>query len=248
MNSTTLSLFHEPDTTNCTITKTPEKSKLKSITPTQRPKMTSPRKLHFDDIDNYTETGKWNKNWYKITNETITELFPGEDHELIIDLLAITSMHSTLKSNVSQFVKAYYQYKNDLPFEGYTPAVIMHLEYRKNGQPFGGRKVANFARAIKGDDQAVVVDMWMLRAFGIWQDNVTPSKREYDNIEHYIFSTCMKHNMTPVQMQASIWTGIRIQKYGSIETTRYCDVLRSKIKPSLFSNGERRYTKKFIYV
>jgi hypothetical protein len=70
-----------------------------------------------------------------------------------------------------------------------------------------GMKTNAFARAIAGDEQAVVIDVWMLRAVGI--EKKTPSQSQYNDMANAIKSVAFSNGMTPRAMQALIWIMIR---------------------------------------
>ena len=70
-----------------------------------------------------------------------------------------------------------------------------------------GLKTNAFARAIAGDEQAVVIDVWMLRAVGI--EKKTPSQSQYNELAEAVKKTAFEYGMTPRSMQALIWIMIR---------------------------------------
>ena len=70
-----------------------------------------------------------------------------------------------------------------------------------------GPKTNAFARAIAGDQNAVVVDVWMMRAAGC--DNDNPNKSQYAEISQAIKQTARHFGMTPRSMQALIWILVR---------------------------------------
>jgi thermostable 8-oxoguanine DNA glycosylase len=70
-----------------------------------------------------------------------------------------------------------------------------------------GRKTNAFARAIAGDEQAVVVDVWMMRASGIGVDN--PNKTQYTDISEAITTVANEFGLTPRTTQALIWIMVR---------------------------------------
>jgi len=70
-----------------------------------------------------------------------------------------------------------------------------------------GRKTNAFARAIAGDEQAVVVDVWMMRASGIGVDN--PNKTQYNEISEAITTVANEFGLTPRTTQALIWIMVR---------------------------------------
>lgn len=70
-----------------------------------------------------------------------------------------------------------------------------------------GMKTNAFAKAIAGDEQAVVIDVWMLRAVGI--EKKTPSQSGYNELVEAVKRVAFEFGMTPRSMQALIWIVIR---------------------------------------
>ena len=70
-----------------------------------------------------------------------------------------------------------------------------------------GMKTNAFAKAIAGDEQAVVIDVWMLRAVGI--EKKTPSQSGYNELVEAVKKVAFEFGMTPRAMQALIWIVIR---------------------------------------
>lgn len=172
------------------------------------------------------EEGKAGMEWYDKTFDELKTAF-GDDAELVAKLLSATSVNATVSSNVTLALKAYRYMKEGRNFltlkpgEGFLPAVVGNLDRIAKGEPIAGRKLDNFAKAIIGDPDAVVVDRWMLRAFGYggtaakegqigrgtFGDVSAASAREYDLIEHAVKELAQEKGVTPRQMQAAIWFG-----------------------------------------
>lgn len=70
-----------------------------------------------------------------------------------------------------------------------------------------GQKTNAFAKAIAGDENAVVIDVWMLRAVGI--EKKTPNQSGYKELAKAVTTVATKHGMTPRAMQALIWIVVR---------------------------------------
>jgi hypothetical protein len=70
-----------------------------------------------------------------------------------------------------------------------------------------GLKTNSFAKAIAGDEQAVVIDVWMLRAVGI--EKKTPNQTQYFELVEAVKKTAFDFGMTPRAMQALIWIVVR---------------------------------------
>ena len=70
-----------------------------------------------------------------------------------------------------------------------------------------GQKTNAFAKAIAGNEDAVVIDVWMLRALGI--EKKTPTQSQYKEMADAVTAVAVKHGMTPRAMQALIWIVVR---------------------------------------
>lgn len=80
-----------------------------------------------------------------------------------------------------------------------------HAAVEKGFNALKGRKTNAFARAIAGDDDAVVIDTWMLKPLNL--RSVSP--KQYDMIASVITSLAKEVGMTPRGLQASLWIHIR---------------------------------------
>jgi hypothetical protein len=154
------------------------------------------------------DTGRAEMGWYDQSAKELKEMF-GKDAELVAGFLTATSVNATIKSNATLGLKAYRQWKAGEPFEGFLPAVKKELNRVANGEPLSGRKLDNFRKALIGDPDAVVVDRWMLRAFGVKGNGATQA--QYDLIEDAVRQMAKDKGVTPRQMQAAIWYGIKSQ-------------------------------------
>ena len=74
-------------------------------------------------------------------------------------------------------------------------------------QALKGLKTNAFAKAIAGDEQAVVIDVWMLRAVGI--EKKTPNQTLYFELVDAVKKVAFDNGMTPRAMQALIWIVVR---------------------------------------
>ena len=70
-----------------------------------------------------------------------------------------------------------------------------------------GQKTNAFARAIAGDENAVVIDVWMLRALGI--EKKTPTQSQYKEMARAVTKVAKIYGTTPRTMQALIWIVVR---------------------------------------
>jgi len=70
-----------------------------------------------------------------------------------------------------------------------------------------GRKTYNFARALQGDPEAVVIDVWMMRLAGFNTD--APTKIQYDAMEYVIRQMAGANGLEPRTLQALLWIIVR---------------------------------------
>ena len=70
-----------------------------------------------------------------------------------------------------------------------------------------GPKTNAFARAIAGDTEAVVIDVWMMRAARMEVDS--PNKTQYTELSQAIKRVARMNEMTPRTVQALIWIIVR---------------------------------------
>jgi hypothetical protein len=70
-----------------------------------------------------------------------------------------------------------------------------------------GQKTNAFARALAGDDEAIVIDVWMMRAAGFTKDS--PNKTDYAEISEAIQNIAKSKGLSPRTTQALIWILVR---------------------------------------
>jgi hypothetical protein len=70
-----------------------------------------------------------------------------------------------------------------------------------------GAKTNAFARAIAGDENAVVIDVWMLRALGI--EKKSPTLIQYKEMARAVRIVSAEFDLTPRTCQALIWIIVR---------------------------------------
>lgn len=71
----------------------------------------------------------------------------------------------------------------------------------------GGPKVRAFYRAIMGDEDAVVVDVWMYRAAGI--DPKKATVKDYERVATAIREAAFEMGLPAATFQAIVWTQVR---------------------------------------
>lgn len=170
-------------------------------------------------IDFFISQGMQDKDWYAKTERLITGLYGPHRLQLVSNLLAATSINSSLKSNIRLFRKALHEIENGLPFSNYLPNIKLQLERIRSGQELSGRKIRAFAAAMSGDVNAVVVDVWLLRAFDMERKYYRKHSNTYRSagatdkaftlIEEWVRSHARKMKLQPRELSAIIWSGTR---------------------------------------
>lgn len=147
-------------------------------------------------------------NWYRESREAVREVY-GKDWPLFVKCLAATSANASLSANMTLAKKAFnmIQDTGTVSRGGFCKAHFSGLNHVIAGRLPRGRKVHNFAKALLGDESAVVVDVWMLRYAGI--DRKAPTPREYDYIESRVREEAEDNGVTPSAWQAVLWARTR---------------------------------------
>ena len=74
-----------------------------------------------------------------------------------------------------------------------------------------GMKTNAFARAIAGDDNAVTIDVWMIKSAGLNKNSV--NKTEYKELVNAVNLVADELKLTPRVTQALIWIVFRGSAY-----------------------------------
>jgi hypothetical protein len=75
-----------------------------------------------------------------------------------------------------------------------------------SGEPFTSQKVAAFEQNLRSDPDAVTVDVWMTRVFF---GHEKPSEKQYKFIQQFVRELAKEKKVSPREMQAAIWYGIK---------------------------------------
>jgi len=137
--------------------------------------------------------------WYSETIRLGRKRF-GKDWPLFAALLAATSPRKQIKANFDLAMRIYRAHINGEPWQRIKGIVERAL----SGQPLSGNKVRAFYENLVGNPDAVTIDVWVMRHFGI--DKKTLSDREYAELSNKIRKTAKKEGLTPAEYQAIIWT------------------------------------------
>ena len=99
-------------------------------------------------------------------------------------------------------------YSVGLPVAGLTNNVNMADASLVHGfDALKGLKTNAFARAIAGDTDAVVIDVWMCRAANLGTDS--PNKTQYNFLADAVRDAAQLFGLTPRTAQALIWIIVR---------------------------------------
>ena len=144
--------------------------------------------------------------WYLDAERVAAQVARNLDSTLEVGATVVSafSPRERWTNNVTKAIS--YSLGNHIP--GFKNNMLM----ANNAIAFGydalkGPKTNAFARAIAGDEQAVVIDVWMLRAVGI--EKKTPNQSTYNELASAVKKVAFDYGMTPRAMQALIWIMIR---------------------------------------
>lgn len=144
--------------------------------------------------------------WYVDAEKVALEVARNLDTYLEVGASVVSafSPRERWTTNVAKAIS--FSLGNDVP--GFKNNMVMANNALTLG--FGalnGMKTNSFAKAIAGDEQAVVIDVWMLRAVGI--EKKTPNQSQYKELASAVKKVAFDFGMTPRAMQALIWIIVR---------------------------------------
>lgn len=149
--------------------------------------------------------GKNHKNWYGDGYEQIKRICDKEGWSVdeFIDILAITSPRVKVKRNIR--ITLHYMKERELP-SGVMQNIHKSLENYKKTNTIGGPKTKAFANAIKGDEDEVVLDVWMARAFKVEQKVF--KRKKYTEYAEKFRKFAKSVDEKPRDCQAMVWAGV----------------------------------------
>lgn len=206
------------------------------------------------NIEKYLRIGANDQHWYRDCEQLFIELFGKEKLWLVTGLFAATSINTSLKANITLFRRAMYEIELNLPVGslvngkgetlGYLPNIRNQIQLVRDGKDLSGPKIQAFRKAMSGDKNAVVVDVWLARAFGIERRYFRQQKggekgrgkirsagvsdKDFKAVEKYVRKLAKKKGMEPRELSSMIWAGVRIDNTGDRET-HYKELLRNKL-------------------
>ncbi len=151
------------------------------------------------------------EDWYTRATAQIRAQY-GADADDFADVLAATSPQCGVGHNVKLARDEWERRKTGLPVNPWIPCHGPNLQRLRDGGELKGPKVRAFARALKGDVTAIVVDTWMLRASGVSE------RRRYTSgvfraVREAIRLAAASAGVTNTEAQARIWFAYRAKNW-----------------------------------
>ena len=152
------------------------------------------------------------KDWYRDCGDKIRQEY-GRYAGLFIGLLAATSPRKQVSANFRLANRIFHRHIGGLPIEydRLLPAARSNVKRALLNEPLSGNKVRAFAENLKGNFDAVTIDIWILRYYGIGVKSL--SNGGYKNLSRLIAIEARQYQLKPAEYQAVIWSEIRA-KYG----------------------------------
>ena len=106
-------------------------------------------------------------------------------------------------------VQKAYAFANGKPVTGLSNNLAMANKALELGfDALKGQKTNAFARAISGDSDAVVIDVWMIKAAGM-DSSKGVNKTQYNELSDAVREVATMSGLTPRTTQALIWIIVR---------------------------------------
>lgn len=149
--------------------------------------------------------GWQHRNWYSKANREIMRWSDkhGHDPAWVAAALAVASPRVHVAKSVT--IAKHWLHNDELP-DDVLPNVRRSFEILEQEGTIRGRKTYPFYRALIGDHDALVLDVWMARAYRVKQSIVT---RDYVSVDILadVSYLARRNRCTMRQAQAAIWAG-----------------------------------------
>lgn len=175
------------------------------------------------------QKGEDGREWYSKAYDELFKLF-GVNAKFVAKLIGATSSARSVAVNVTLALRAYRQFLfgGAIDKTKFTSSQYDNIIRAIKDEPLQGRKVANFADALVGNKNAVVVDRWMSKVFF---DNKAPTDAQYSSIETALKNLSKDLGMPASEIQARIWTAVKNEQANAKQypATPIVDVIRKRL-------------------
>lgn len=163
-----------------------------------------PRLASIRTLERLALQGAEGRHWYRYATAEVAAAADrlGVTVERFSDVLAITSPRVSVRKNIGLAVR----YLRTGDTTGMLLGVRSALQHYETTGEIRGPKTEAFARACRGDLSAVVLDVWMARAFGVDQAKLSDSPRVHREATRRIRAVARRLDWKPAEVQAAIWT------------------------------------------
>jgi hypothetical protein len=147
--------------------------------------------------------------WYRDARRHLVSLF-GFDAVLFANILAATSPRVAVRKNWRLAVKAYGQWRAHgclYDSAGFMPCHVQNVKRAFAGLPLSGDKVRRFAANLCGDLDAVTIDVWICKAYGL--EHKTLTRAVYEALEAQIRRDAEAVGLPAAEYQAVLWHVVR---------------------------------------
>lgn len=155
-------------------------------------------------------SGEEGRGWYVDAARQIRRyaLEIGQCPRVVAGVMAITSPRVHVVRNI-RITKTYFETGLIVGHFGKTQGLVDR--FVADGT-ISGPKVSAFYEALRGDRDAVVVDVWVARAFNVGHDDDLGNRRgltkkEYKRVDQAVRSLAGRLGWQPAETQAAIWWG-----------------------------------------
>lgn len=161
------------------------------------------------DVQTLAIEGQEGRPWYDVAHRSLLAFARSLGHEPlhVASVLAVTSPRVHVTWNVRYAIAALQG--NDHP-RMLTSVRAALAHYRETGE-IRGPKTGAFRDALMGDQEAVVVDVWLARALGV--ADLRMEGKRYVEAADRVREVARALGWPPAEAQAAIWTGTRA-RYG----------------------------------
>lgn len=180
-------------------------------------------------LRDYFQKGQSGLKWYDNMHDLLVSQLGPAHAGVFIDFIAATSPRMPVERNIKLAIQAYKQYiSQNKDFSSFMRTHVPNIEKAFQGQELSGPKVRSFSKNLRGDGNAVTLDTWMAKAFGI-AGNMFSNEQLYDVISDGIRELAEEAGVEPRQYQAAVWTGIKTEDGPASLTAEPVDVVIKRI-------------------